>query len=59
VPLHLLDQRLLPLATDDAEDLLIEPSELRLLADPIVWAVKGESVVEQKRWEIQLVRRRL
>ena len=49
VPLHLLDQRLLPLAIDDAEDLLIELSELRQLADSIVRAVKGEKAVEQKR----------
>jgi hypothetical protein len=57
VPLHLLDQRLLPLAIDDVEDLLIELSELRRLADLIVRAVKGEKAVEQKRGEIQLVKR--
>jgi hypothetical protein len=57
VPLHLLDQHLLPLAIDDVEDLLIELSELRRLADPIVRAVKGEKAVEQKRGEIQLVKR--
>jgi hypothetical protein len=57
VLLHLLDQCLLLLAIDDVEDLLIELSEFCLLAHPIIRSVKGEKAVEQKRGEIQLVKR--
>ena len=59
MPLHLLDQRLLLLTIDDAEDLLIELSEFQMLAHPIIWTVEREIVVQQKGWKIQRIERGL